>query len=71
MHEPGTDARIGTCDVWWAAYIGADHIYNIVWCICLSNNNRKKQCYTEKAPNAWHRQGTQKTGNTYIQPNQP
>ena len=25
--------------------------------------------YTEKAPNAWHRQGTQKTGNTYKQPN--
>ena len=26
-------------------------------------------CYTEKAPNAWHRRGTQKTGNTYNQPN--
>ena len=25
-------------------------------------------CYTEKAPNAWHRRGTQKTGNTYNQP---
>ena len=22
-------------------------------------------CYTETAPNAWHRRGTQKTGNTY------
>ena len=21
MHEPGTDARIWTCDVWWAAHI--------------------------------------------------
>ena len=28
-------------------------------------------CYTEKAPNAWHRQGTQKTGNSYNQPNRP
>ena len=28
-------------------------------------------CYTEKAPNAWHRRGTQKTGNTYNQPNRP
>ena len=26
MHEPGTDARIWTCDVWWAAHIGAAHI---------------------------------------------
>ena len=30
MHEPGTDARIWTCDVWWAAHIGAAHICNIV-----------------------------------------
>ena len=37
MHEPGTDARIWTCDVWWAAHIGAAHICNIIWCICLSN----------------------------------
>ena len=37
MHEPGTDARIWTCDVWWAAHIGAAFICNIVWCICLSN----------------------------------
>ena len=37
MHEPGTDARIRTCDLWWAAHIGAAHICNIVWCICLSN----------------------------------
>ena len=28
-------------------------------------------CYTGKAPNAWHRRGTQKTGNTYNQPNRP
>ena len=28
-------------------------------------------CYTERAPNAWQRRGTQKTGNTYIQPNRP
>ena len=34
MHEPGTDARIWTCDVWWA---GGEHICNEVWCICLSN----------------------------------
>ena len=27
--------------------------------------------YTEKAPNAWHRRGTQKTRNTYKQPNRP
>ena len=26
-------------------------------------------CYTEKAPNAWQRRGTQKTRNTYNQPN--
>ena len=25
------------------------------------------QCYTEKAPNAWHRRGTQKTGYSYNQ----
>ena len=37
MHEPGTDAMIWTYDVWWAARIGAAHICNIVWCICLSN----------------------------------
>ena len=37
MHEPGTDARIWSCDVWWAAPIGAAHICNIVWCICLSH----------------------------------
>ena len=37
MHEPGTDARIWTCDVWWAAHIGAAHICNMVWCTCLSN----------------------------------
>ena len=28
-------------------------------------------CYTEKAPNAWQRRGTQKAGNTYNQPNRP
>ena len=28
-------------------------------------------CYTEKAPNAWQRQGTQKARNTYNQPNRP
>ena len=28
-------------------------------------------CYTEKAPNAWQRRGTQKTRNTYNQPNRP
>ena len=28
-------------------------------------------CYMEKTPNAWHRQGTHKRGNTYNQPNQP
>ena len=27
--------------------------------------------YTEKASNAWHRRGTQKTGNTYNQPSRP
>ena len=37
MHEPGTTARIWTCDAWWAAHIGAAHICNIVWCICVSN----------------------------------
>ena len=30
-----------------------------------------ERCYTEKAPNASHRQGTQKTRNTYNQPNRP
>ena len=33
MHEPGTDARIWTCDVWWATHIGVAHIRNMVWCI--------------------------------------
>ena len=28
-------------------------------------------CYTEKAPNAWHRRGTQNTGNTYNQRKRP
>ena len=28
-------------------------------------------CYTEKAPKAWQRRGTQKTRNTYHQPNRP
>ena len=28
-------------------------------------------CYTEKAPNARHRRGTQKTGNIYNQLNRP
>ena len=28
-------------------------------------------CYTEKAPNAWQRRGTQKTRNIYNQPNRP
>ena len=32
---------------------------------------RLRMCYTEKAPKAWHRRGTQKTGNTYNQPNRP
>ena len=39
MHKPGTDARIWTCGVWWAARIGAAHICDIVWCICLSNSS--------------------------------
>ena len=30
-----------------------------------------RQCYTEKAPNAWQRRGTQNTRNTYNQPNRP
>ena len=29
------------------------------------------RCYTEKAPNAWQRRGTQKTRNTYNQPDRP
>ena len=37
MHEPGTDVRIWTCDVWCAAPAGAAHICNIAWCICLSH----------------------------------
>ena len=37
MHEPGSAARMWTCEVWWAAHIGAAHICNIVWCIRLSN----------------------------------
>ena len=51
MHEPGTDARIWTCDVWWAARIGAAHICNIVWCICLSNSKPRSQpsCATPRA----------------------
>ena len=40
MHEPGTDARIWTCDVRWAAHIRDGHTCNIVWCICLSNTVR-------------------------------
>ena len=28
-------------------------------------------CYTEKAPNAWQRRGTQETRNTHKQPNRP
>ena len=51
MHEPGADARIWTCDVWWAAHIGAAHICNIVWCICLSNSTYTAACLTR------HRRG--------------
>ena len=28
-------------------------------------------CYPEKAPNAWNRQGTHKTGNTQVQHKRP
>ena len=31
--------------------------------------NEPVRCHTEKSPNAWHLRGTQKTGNTYNQPN--
>ena len=31
----------------------------------------RRSCYTEKAPNAWQRRGTQNTRNTYNQPNRP
>ena len=31
----------------------------------------RRLCYTEKAQNAWHRRGPQKTGNTYNQRNRP
>ena len=48
MHEPGTDVRIWTCDVWWAAHIGAAHICNIVWCICLPNNSLLAICMLEQ-----------------------
>ena len=37
MHEPGPDARIWTCDVWWTAHVGAAHMCNVVLCIRLSN----------------------------------
>ena len=49
MHEPGTDARIWTCDVWWAAHIGAAHICNIVWCICLSNIASQYGTHTQQS----------------------
>ena len=32
---------------------------------------RASECYTEEAPNAWHRRGTQRTAITYNQPNRP
>ena len=37
----------------------------------MAHVNKNDRCYTEKAPNAWHRRGTQKTGNTYKQPDRP
>ena len=37
MHEPGTAARIWTCDVWWAANTGAARICNSVSCVCPSD----------------------------------
>ena len=40
------------------------HILDAAWSLALC-------CYTEKAPNAWHRRGTPKTGNTYHQPKRP
>ena len=36
-----------------------------------TSSMQPSMCHTEKAPNAWHRQGTSKTGNTYNQPKQP
>ena len=55
MHEPGTDARIWTCDVWWAPRVGAAHICNIVWCICLSNSVYTLGCGSmwEQVPGGW------------------
>ena len=47
------------------------------WHPCMDHNTNLMRlwfrcvCYMEKAPNAWHRQGTQKTRNTYNQPNRP
>ena len=42
---------------------------------CESHASRDKRvmfgCYTEKAPSAWRRQGTQKTENTYNQHKRP
>ena len=33
----------------------------------MSHAECRNVCYTEKAPNTWHGQGTQKTGNNYYQ----
>ena len=38
-------------------------------CALLQGGHVVAECYTEKGPNASHRQGTQKTGNTYNQAN--
>ena len=50
------------------------YTYTLHAAICLPTKSSDAydtwgKCYTEDAPNAWHRRGTQKTGHTYNQPN--
>ena len=47
------------------------HTYTLHACCLNSVFSIQCICYTEKAPNAWQRQGTQKKRNTYNQPNRP
>ena len=59
---------IDDTDIWLA-----QNRIQVMFCV-FGGDVRAQQlymCYTEKAPNAWHRRGTQRTGNTYNQPKRP
>ena len=60
MHVHSQAAHACACDLPFAV-VSCYFVHSLLCCVC----------YTEKAPNAWQRRGTQKTRNTYNQPNRP